>query len=35
VRVDTDGNGASDITITLTGLNNPNQLVAGDFLFTV
>jgi Ca2+-binding RTX toxin-like protein len=34
VRVDTDGNGASDITITLTGLNNPTQLVAGDFLFT-
>jgi Ca2+-binding RTX toxin-like protein len=34
VRVDTDGNGVSDIAITLTGLNNPTQLVAGDFLFT-
>ena len=34
MQVDTDGNGATDIVITLTGLNNPNQLVAGDFLFT-
>jgi ELWxxDGT repeat protein len=34
VRVDTDGNGVSDILITVTGLTSASQLVAGDFQFT-
>ena len=34
VQVDTDGNGASDIVITVTGLTSASQLVAGDFLVT-
>ena len=33
VFMDIDGNGVSDMTITLTGLTNANQLVAGDFQF--
>jgi len=32
--VDTDGSGVADITITLTGLTNANQLSALDFLWT-
>ena len=34
VDVDVDGNGAADFNVFLTGLTNPNQLVAGDFLVT-
>ena len=34
VLVDTDGNGASDIAVTVTGLTSAGQLVAGDFQFT-
>jgi Ca2+-binding RTX toxin-like protein len=33
VLMDFDGNGATDLAITLTGLTNANQLVAGDFQF--
>lgn len=33
VLVDTNGDGTSDITITLTGLTNANQLAASDFIF--
>lgn len=33
VLVDTNGDGTADITITLTGLTNANQLSADDFLF--
>ena len=33
VLVDTNGDGTADITITLTGLTNANQLTADDFLF--
>lgn len=33
VLVDTDGDGVTDITITLTGLTNASQLTADDFLF--
>jgi hypothetical protein len=31
--MDFDGNGASDLAITMTGLTSGNQLVAGDFQF--
>lgn len=34
VLVDTDGNGVTNITITLTGLTNASQIGADDFLFT-
>lgn len=33
VLVDTNGDGVTDITITLTGLTNASQLTADDFLF--
>ncbi len=33
VLVDADGDGHADVTIVLTGLTNPGQLDAGDFLF--
>ena len=33
VLVDTNGDGTADITITLTGLANTNQLSSSDFLF--
>jgi Ca2+-binding RTX toxin-like protein len=33
VIVDADGNGAVDITITVTGLTSASQLGAGDFQF--
>jgi Ca2+-binding RTX toxin-like protein len=33
VLVDTNGDGTTDITITLTGLTTASQLGAGDFLF--
>lgn len=33
VLVDTNGDGTADITITLTGLTNGNQLSVDDFLF--
>lgn len=33
VLVDTNGDGAADITITLTGLTNANLLATDDFLF--
>ncbi|MBE2278269.1 MAG: hypothetical protein IAE87_18465 [Rhodobacteraceae bacterium] len=33
VLVDTDGDGTAEITIILTGLTNPDQLDAGDFIF--
>jgi Ca2+-binding RTX toxin-like protein len=33
VLVDTNGDGTADITITLTGLTNANQLAVDDFLF--
>jgi Ca2+-binding RTX toxin-like protein len=33
VLVDTNGDGTADITLTLTGLTNANQLGADDFLF--
>jgi Ca2+-binding RTX toxin-like protein len=33
VQVDTDGNGATDITITLNGLTSAAQLTAADFAF--
>lgn len=33
VLVDTNGDGTADITITLTGLTNANQLSVDDFLF--
>jgi len=32
--VDTDGNGAVDITVTLTGITNASQIHASDFAFT-
>jgi hypothetical protein len=34
VLVDTNGDGITDITITLSGLTNANQLAADDFLFS-
>ncbi len=34
ILVDTNGDGASDITITLTGLTSASQIQADDFLFT-
>lgn len=33
VLVDTNGDGSADITITLAGLTNANQLSASDFIF--
>ena len=33
VLVDTNGDGTTDITITLTGLTSATQLGADDFLF--
>ena len=33
VLVDTNGDGVTDITITLTGLTSANQLAASDFIF--
>jgi Ca2+-binding RTX toxin-like protein len=33
VLVDTNGDGTADITITLAGLTNANQLAVDDFLF--
>ncbi|NKB16675.1 MAG: hypothetical protein HC774_07165 [Sphingomonadales bacterium] len=33
VLVDANGDGVTDITITLTGLTSANQLGADDFLF--
>jgi Ca2+-binding RTX toxin-like protein len=34
VLVDTNGDGTVDITVTLTGLTNANQLAASDFIFS-
>ena len=33
VQMDFDGNGITDMSITLTGLTNANQLTELDFLF--